>query len=272
MKNIFILISITVFLLITPVIKTNATSSNAEKFTLYAGVEEVFNDNVQNLSIIQQYTSCLDSEYFGWVIKRVNVREEPNTNSKILGVLEYNEAITYHIYNDNWAVIDYYGKESYVDRIYLFKEKIDYEDHQIQSNNGFKSYMSYHTITNKESTQYELQSYAYTGNHGIRMIQNRYCIALGTYFDAQLGNYVDLILENGSTIPCVISEIKSDKDTDENNIVTSHNGCVAEFIVDVKAMNENAKKYGDISYCKPDWNSSIINIRVYNKGIFEEKL
>lgn len=273
MKNINIFMLIMTFSLIIPVIKVSASNnSNNEKFILYAGIEEVFNENKQSISIIKQDISRLDKEHLGWTTDRVNIREEPNINSKILGVLDYNEAITYHVFDNNWATIDYYGKEAYVDKRYLFNDKNYFEEYSIPDNNGFKSYMSYHQITNKTSIQYELQNNAYTGNHGIRMIKNRYCIALGTYFNAELGSYVDLILENGSTIPCVISEIKSDKDTDENNIVTSHNGCVAEFIVDTKVMNENSKKQGDISFCNKDWDSQITIIRIYKNGVFKEEL
>ena len=128
--------------------------------------------------------------------------------------------------------------------------------------------MSYKAITNKNSKQYKLQkNNAYTGNYGIRMVHNRYCVAIGTYFNAPVGTYIDLVLENGTTISCIVAEIKSNRDTDADNIVTSHNGCVAEFLVDTKVLNENAKRDGDISSCRKDWNSPVTRIKVYKKSI-----
>ena len=56
-----------------------------------------------------------------------------------------------------------------------------YTTKAVPSNNSFKAYMSYTAITNTSSPQYKLQQQAYTGNYGIRMVDDRYCIAVGSY-------------------------------------------------------------------------------------------
>lgn len=151
------------------------------------------------------------------------------------------------------------------------EESINYKDYSVPMNKGFKSFMSYKSITSKLSRQYKLQSdYAYTGDYGIRQVEGRFCIAIGTFSDATVGTYVDLILENQSIIPCIVGDFKANKHTDSNNMITQHNGCVSEFIVDKNSLYKTAKQMGDISYCQPDWKSEVKVIRVYETNIFND--
>ena len=150
------------------------------------------------------------------------------------------------------------------------KKELEYKSYSIPKNKGFKSYMGYKTLTNKSSWQYKLQqSYAKTGDYGIRMVEGRYCIAVGSHFKTSIGQYLDLVLENGTVIPCIMADLKADIHTDSSNIVTLHNGCVSEFVVDTSVLNRTAKKMGDISYCLEDWKSPVVEIRVYDKNIFD---
>lgn len=142
--------------------------------------------------------------------------------------------------------------------------------YKVPENTGFKSYMDYRTITAKNSYQYKLQDqFAYTGNYGIRMVEGRYCIAVGTYFTTDVGCYIDLILENGTIIPCILADVKADIHTDEMNIASLHNGCVSEFIVDTPSLHKIAKRNGSISYCCEEWKSHVAEIIVYEKNIFD---
>ena len=144
-----------------------------------------------------------------------------------------------------------------------------YDKFDVPKSSGFKSYMTYKAITDKSSKQYMLQSlYAYTGDYGIRKIDDRYCVAIGTRFGAQIGDYADLILENGEIIPIIVSDIKADKDTDSSNIMTAQNGCVSEFIVDTTALSKNVMKYGDVSKATELWDSSVKEIKIYDKNVF----
>lgn len=139
-----------------------------------------------------------------------------------------------------------------------------YVEYAVPKNKGFKSYMSYKCITSKSSPQYILQrDRAYTGTYGIRQVDGRYCVAVGSYFTKEIGTLIDLVLENGTVIPCIVSDQKADIDTDSQNIMTTHNGCVSEFVVDTKVLVRMAKRMGDISYCDASWNSPVKTIRVY---------
>ena len=147
-----------------------------------------------------------------------------------------------------------------------------YTEYNIPKNNGFKSYMSYLSIKTQSSYQYKLQSqYAYTGNYGIRQVNGRYCIAIGTFSKASIGTYVDLILENGTVIQCIVGDFKAPVHTDSSNIVTLHNGCVSEFIVDKNNLHSTAKKMGDVSYCDSNWKSPVKLMRVYDTNVFNTK-
>lgn len=150
------------------------------------------------------------------------------------------------------------------------KEEIRFKDYSIPKTSGFKSYMPYTAITLKSSRQYKLQQqYATTGNYGIRMVNDRYCVAIGTFTNSPIGTYIDLILENDTSIPCIIGDFKADKDTDSNNIITMHNGCATEFIVNSSSLDKMAKRMGDISYCRDEWRSPVKTIRVYEKNVFK---
>lgn len=152
----------------------------------------------------------------------------------------------------------------------LTSQHVSYETYDAPKNSGFKSFMDYRTITNTDSKQYKLQQYyAETGEHGIRMADSRYIVAIGTYFTSDVGQYFDIILENDTVIPCILGDQKANVDTDSDNIITKHNGCMSEFIVDSDALNEDVKFYGDMSYCLKDWDSPIKTIKVYNRNIFE---
>ena len=162
------------------------------------------------------------------------------------------------------------AEESADENVDLTAKYVSYESYDAPENSGFKSFMDYRTITNIESQQYKLQQhYAYTGEYGIRMADGRYIVAIGTYFTPNVGQYFDIILENYTVIPCILGDQKADVDTDSNNIITKHNGCMSEFIVDSDMLNDDVKFYGDMSYCSKDWNSPIKTIKVYNRNIFE---
>lgn len=139
-----------------------------------------------------------------------------------------------------------------------------YTEYPVPQNSGFKSFMDYRKITSRSSNQYRLQQAATTSYNGIRMVDGRYCMALGTYFGTKVGQYFDLVLENGTRINCITGDIKSDKDTDYYNIFTP-NGCCSEFIIDSEYLPKNIMLTGNMSNLYPQWNSSVSSIYVYDE-------
>ena len=236
-----------------------------ETTNLTAGITKVMMEYTHELSVDSE-------EYTGYLTSNINVRSEPSTDSEILEVYPFNQKIQYQKYNDEWVEIQYKSGIAYICSEYISDEQLDYIEYIVPITSGFKSYMSYTAITSKSSPQYKLQQSTYTGVYGIRQYGDRYCVAIGTAFNADVGTYLDLILVNGTVIPCIVADIKADKHTDSNNMITIANGCLTEFIVDSSALNKNAKSMGDISYCNEDWNSRVEKIRVYDKNVFEKDM
>ena len=233
-----------------------------ETTNLTAGVTNILL-KIINEPIIEEY-------YDGWTISNLNIRKEPSLESEILEVYSFNTPVKYSKYNEEWAKIKYNSKTAYISFDYISNKKLNYKDYAVPKTSGFKSYMPYTAITSKSSPQYKLQQQCQTGLYGIRVKDGRYCVAIGTGFNADVGTYFDLILANGTVIPCIVADIKSNKHTDSNNMITKASGCLTEFVIDSSKLNKNAKCMGDISYCSDKWNSRVEKVRVYEKNIFKE--
>lgn len=233
----------------------------------YKNLKEISRDITTSTNIS---TTTMTTKLFGWTTSNINIRKEPNVNCEILGLLNFNSYVEYYDENDEWAKIQYNGSDAYINRNYISESECMYIEHDMPYSNGFKSFMPHTSITDKTSQQYKLQQhYSYTGDYGIREVDGRYCIAIGTAFNTAIGTYADLILENGTILECIVGDIKDDKDTDYTNIITEDNGCVSEFIVDMSVLDSNVINAGNMSVIDETWNSKVVSIKIYNKNILE---
>lgn len=128
--------------------------------------------------------------------------------------------------------------------------------------NTFKSYMPYTAITSTGSSQYKLQrKKAYTDdNTGVRMVQGRYCVAVGPKVATKIGTKLDLIYKSGKIVPAIVADQKG-------NTIDGYrhpDGSAVEFVVDNKALPRCAKRAGDMSALKL-FKGRITKIRVYKK-------
>lgn len=198
-----------------------------------------------------------------WVaVTNIYAKKEPNPSSEIIENYSWNTKLSVAYINEEWAKIK--DLEYYIERIHISEKPARYTDCDVPSNNTIKSYMDYRLITLKSSRQYELQkSLAYTNEQGLRMVNGRYCIALGSYYTTTIGQYVDVELENGKIICGILADCKADKDTDSTNRIHS-DGSVVEFVIDIEELNCTIRKLGDISHLN-GWNSKVANIKVYDK-------
>lgn len=201
----------------------------------------------------------------GWLKSNTNVRSYDGfSDDNILTVLPKYSQVEYEYFNDEWCVIKYNDSIAYVHRDLI-------SDHEITSStyyapyNRIKSYMPYTAITSRSSAQWKLQQIAYTGTHGIRQVNGRYCIAVGSAYTSKIGQYIDLVLENGTVIPCILSDQKADKDTNSENTITEHDGSLVEFVVSSSNLSGSVRRMGDISYAQDDWNSMITQVIVYDE-------
>lgn len=135
--------------------------------------------------------------------------------------------------------------------------------YSVPSNSGFKSYMSYRTITDKKSKQWELQQRAHTDENGIRVVDGRYCVAIGSYFNAPVGTPIDVHLSTGKVLQCIVGDRKNDDDTDAMNIQAPVNGNVVEFVVESSKLSSIVRKRGTLS-ADPYFEGTVTNIVVYS--------
>ena len=85
----------------------------------------------------------------------------------------------------------------------------EYELYDTPDNCHFKSFMDYRTITDKTSKQFDMQNNeAYTDvNTGLRMVNDRYCIAVGSFYTKTIGKKIDVVLENGTISPVFLLKL-----------------------------------------------------------------
>lgn len=141
-------------------------------------------------------------------------------------------------------------------------ENQDYIELEAPINSSFKSYMSYKAITSKSSDQYKYQKKAETNELGIRCIEGRYMIALGTFYCTKIGTKIDVILETGVVLECILGDVKDDAHTDSSRQQQLYDKSVVEFIVDIDKLEEVSRLMGDMSYSS-NFEGDVMFIRVY---------
>lgn len=196
----------------------------------------------------------------------VNIRKKPSTRSKVVKVVGFNTKLKGCKYDDDWYEVKMKNHIYYVSADYVSNKKAKYREVTIPNYSGFKSWMPYTAITNRSSKQYKLQQMASTGTYGIRCVNGRYCIAVGTGVNAGVGQYVDLVLKNGTVISCIVGDLKANCHTQSNNLITIHSDCCSEFIISSSALNHNARRDGDMSSACDSWDSRVVKIRVFEKN------
>lgn len=136
------------------------------------------------------------------------------------------------------------------------------KEYPIIDGNTTKTVLPYKAF-GKNTNQAKLQSLCQTNEVGLRVYDGRFTIAVGTYFNTAIGQYFDLVLENGTVIPCIMGDLKADIHTDSRGLFTEASGCMTEFIVDRTYLpNKNSA-----TYCYEEWNSKVVNVIVYNKFV-----
>ena len=128
------------------------------------------------------------------------------------------------------------------------------------NHNDFKSYMPYTAITSRASKQLKLQQQAYTDENGIRCINGRPMIAVGTGWGVSVGDVVLITCENNNSFEAIIGDIKDNMDTNADNKTTSANNCRCEFIVDMSELDSNIKISGNVAVLK-QYRGYVINVQ-----------
>ena len=138
----------------------------------------------------------------------------------------------------------------------------------------FKPYTRYTAYNLKNSQQYKLQQIAKTAENGIRVVTDplgneRYCVALGTAWAGgqpkHIGRCLDVYMENGAVLRCVLADVKRQEDTvDGANLYGKTNNDVLEFIVDGQKISQAVKTTGNVSNAGPEFVGGVAKIVVFD--------
>lgn len=97
-----------------------------------------------------------------------------------------------------------------------------------------KTYAYYTAVTATGSPQYKLLNgpNCYTDTKtGIRMVDDCYCIALGSYYGSTIGTKYKIRLSSGQSFNAILCDQKSNRHTDENHQYAVKNKDIIEFYV-----------------------------------------
>lgn len=204
----------------------------------------------------------------------INIREFPNKNSKIKGKIHWNDAVKIiKRFNKKWLQIKYKNKIRYICSKYLRKKKIRYKSYkdpiQFKNTNHFKSYEDAKDITNSTELPHgRLKKQYHLDKSGVYMVNDRYCIAIGSYYTKEIGVKVDLILSNKKgkihILKCITADSKADRDTINKHRVHS-DGSQIEFIVSINNLSKKTRLMGNISYAGKQFKGHVKEIRIYDK-------
>lgn len=249
----------------------------------YAGIHDYINRiHVEPIEVVEEVeveepevdeAVLLLTEYsfenVGYIsANELNVRDKADIDSDSLMTLNWNSKINYSIYNDKWAVINLNDERvGFVFLKYITDTKAEGLESISISGDKRKSFMSYTKITSRSTKQYDIRTSSVTDTEtGVRMKNGRYCIAVGSGFGAKVGQFVDITLENGTVLQCIISDAKKNSDTNSSHTI-GNDGGVAEFIVDMSYLSDEVKNSGDLSDAKEEWNSPVVSITIYDKHV-----
>lgn len=193
-----------------------------------------------------------------YVKKNVAVRQKPSSKAKKIGVAYTLDKVTALETQKGWTKIKYENQLRYVRRSCLTTKKPKYVIKSVPGN-SFKSYESYRKLHYKQG---RLQRKAYTDKNGLRKVDNRYCIAMGSYYSTQIGCKIDLVMTNGQVIKCILADMKSDRHTDKLHRRHRVDGSVVEFVVDSRKLTRKVKRYGDVSKIS-QFKRSVHKVKVY---------
>ena len=131
---------------------------------------------------------------------------------------------------------------------------------------GKKTFEGSDKITNW--SQYDLLKISSCNSEGFMIYDDRYLVALGSYFTKDIGQYFDLVLENGTIIPCILGDVKNDIHTDNTyHAFTVASDDCSEFIIKGDVLSKKIWKAGDVSVAYSEWDSPVRQVILYNKYV-----
>lgn len=162
-----------------------------------------------------------------------------------------------------------YIKNTQGDKVYSDKSKTKsvkiYQSMGTPNVSGVcKTWANYQAVTVKSSPQYKLlhSDACYTDKKtGIRMVDDCYCVALGSYYGSKIGQKYLIKLSSGKEFKAILCDQKADRHTDATHRYAVQNKDIVEFYID-RAYKPSAV---DGSYnALPQFRGNIVSIEKIN--------
>jgi len=128
-----------------------------------------------------------------------------------------------------------------------------------------KTYAYYTAVTSRSSPQYKLlrSEECYTDEEtGIRMVDDCYCVALGSYYGTKIGTKYKITFSNGNTIKVILCDQKANRHTDSKHQYAVNNKDIVEFYVERSMMPRSIRNRGNYGLLS-QFSGSVVSIEKY---------
>lgn len=124
-----------------------------------------------------------------------------------------------------------------------------------------KTWANYQAVTMRSSPQYKLlnSKNCYTDPEtGIRMVDDCYCVALGSYYGSTIGQKYLIKLSSGNEFKAILCDQKANRHTDANHQYAVNNKDIIEFYIDRRYKPSKVDgSYGSL----PQFSGSVVSIK-----------
>lgn len=270
------------------------TSSPYDKLNEKTSVKSDYLSIDEELAIAQEeYATILAEErrmqaiydsigLTGYLTTNLNVRSGPSVEeTEVYDIYTYGTEVTYGIYNDYWAIINYGDTYAYIYREYISESPLIKDEGYYSERKGktinlpsglgtTNTFMAWQLVTAKNSPQYKLKCTVGQNfdEYGYGRIDGRYAIATTSTY-GEVGDYIDVLRSDGSVLKAVIADIKNQTDLGCNKWGHNNGDVVIEFIVDsntwYRSNNGALSGYDILTSTDPGSNNNMV-ISITNKG------
>lgn len=190
---------------------------------------------------IEETTEVIDSTEEEVPVEEVPI-EEPVEGIPIIKETPVEEEVTEEVVEE--SNMPYEPVESAGEVLYSDKPN-NVPNGQGVCDSAKRTYMDYRLVTATNTNNYRVLNSddSYTdSNTGIRMNDNQICVAVGSYYGLP-GDYIDIVLEDGTVVEAIVADGKADEDTDPTNRYQKYDGSVVELVVDTNVYNPSNSTY-----------------------------
>lgn len=274
-RMVLTLVMSVLIILFAPIIQTKASGTGNPKINQEKeeeGVLELVHNPELHVygasSITLEQLNLIQFNKVGYIINMCSLKFSPSKKSKLWSKLKLNQKVQYADYSKHHKIVRSGNKVFFINSKNISRRKLKTWDYEV-SGDKCKTYESYKAIGTKgRSTQSKLQAQAITREDGVRTVDGRVCIAVGSHYKANIGQYVDIHLKNGTVIEAIIGDWKADCHTVNNHTLGLNHDAI-EVIVDVHTLKKTSKVSGDMSDLCKAWDSKVTKIVKYDKNYFK---